>query len=97
MSISSNKDEPLLPTSYQNTYGSTSNVGSNYSIYNNVNTPAVQILKSTSEDGISSEEAKRRLAHFGKNELPDNDESKLLKFLKGFTGPMPVRCMHGHS
>lgn len=97
--MSLNKDgrnEPLLP-SYQSgssTYGSTEpNVGmaGADSMYNNNNSNAVQVIHATPPEGLSTEEANRRRGVFGRNELPDNEESKLWKFLMGFTGPMPVR------
>jgi H+-transporting ATPase len=42
-----------------------------------------------SQDGLSQEEAQRRLAQYGYNELPEKKENSLLKFLSYFWGPIP--------
>ncbi len=46
------------------------------------------VLRS-SADGITLQEAKDRLAIFGRNELTEKKESSLLKFLLYFWGPIP--------
>ena len=43
----------------------------------------------SSSDGISTEEAQRRLQQYGYNELPEERVNPLLKFLSGFWGPIP--------
>ncbi len=45
-------------------------------------------LNSTAE-GLSQAEAQRRLAQYGPNEIPEERESSLLKFLSYFWGPIP--------
>ena len=42
-----------------------------------------------SADGLTSSEAKSRLARFGYNELPEEKTNVLLKFLSYFWGPIP--------
>jgi H+-transporting ATPase len=42
-----------------------------------------------SADGLSHEEAQRRLARYGPNELPEEKINPLLKFLSYFWGPIP--------
>jgi H+-transporting ATPase len=46
-------------------------------------------LFNTGEDGLTDLQARERLEKFGKNELAETKENIYLKFLKGFTGPMP--------
>ncbi len=41
------------------------------------------------QDGLSQDEARRRLAQYGPNELPEKKENPLLKFLASFWGPIP--------
>ncbi len=43
----------------------------------------------TSRDGLSSEEAKRRLEKYGPNEIPEKKVNPILKFLSYFWGPIP--------
>ena len=43
-----------------------------------------------SSDGLSSEEAEKRLQKYGANEIPDESRSILRKFLSYFWGPIPV-------
>jgi H+-transporting ATPase len=43
----------------------------------------------SSKDGLTSEDAKKRLEQYGRNELPEKKESKLKKFLKTYWGPIP--------
>jgi H+-transporting ATPase len=45
-------------------------------------------LKASSE-GLSAEEARRRLAQYGYNELPEEKVNPVLKFLSYFWGPIP--------
>jgi H+-transporting ATPase len=47
-----------------------------------------QRLKTTT-DGLSSDEAQRRLSQYGYNELEEKKENVLLKFLSYFWGPIP--------
>jgi H+-transporting ATPase len=56
--------------------------------------PAAQIASAfreynSSKNGLSSDEAKRRLAQYGPNALEDQTESKWLKLLLYFWGPFP--------
>jgi len=44
---------------------------------------------SSGPEGLSGEEAKKRLEHYGPNELEERRESALLKFLGFFWGPIP--------
>src|SRR5262245_50984961 len=43
----------------------------------------------SSKNGLSSDEAKRRLAQYGRNALEDRTESKWHKLLSYFWGPLP--------
>ena len=56
--------------------------------------PAAQIASAfreynSSKSGLSSDEAKRRLAQYGPNALEDETESKWHKLLLYFCGPLP--------
>ncbi len=42
-----------------------------------------------SENGLGAEEAKRRLAQYGYNELPERKRNPLPEFLAHFWGPIP--------
>ena len=41
------------------------------------------------QDGLSQDEARRRLARYGPNELPEKKANPFLKFLASFWGPIP--------
>jgi H+-transporting ATPase len=43
----------------------------------------------TSKDGLSSEEAAKRLQQFGRNEIAERKQSRFLAFLRYFWGPIP--------
>jgi magnesium-transporting ATPase (P-type) len=43
----------------------------------------------TSKEGLSSEEAGRRLKQYGPNEIPEKKVNPLIKFLSYFWGPIP--------
>ena len=47
-------------------------------------------LFNTSEDGLTEEEAASRLLKFGKNQLPEKEDNKLLKLASEFVQPMPL-------
>jgi H+-transporting ATPase len=47
----------------------------------------------SSADGLSGEEAKKRLDRYGPNELAEEKGNLLLKFLSYFWGPIPVMIM----
>jgi H+-transporting ATPase len=51
----------------------------------------LQARLGTSPDGLSQDEARRRLAQYGYNELPEEKTNPVLKFLSYFWGPIP--CM----
>jgi H+-transporting ATPase len=56
--------------------------------------PAAQIASkfhefNSSKNGLSSDEAMRRLAQYGPNALDDHTESKWHKLLSYFWGPLP--------
>ena len=45
----------------------------------------------TTENGLSKEEAQRRLKKYGKNELPQKKKDSFIKlFFKGFADPMEI-------
>jgi H+-transporting ATPase len=50
---------------------------------------AVLARLDTSPDGLSADEAERRLERFGPNELSEDSENPLLKLLSFFWGPIP--------
>ena len=43
----------------------------------------------TTTDGLTSHEAKKRLAQYGPNAIPEQKRNNLLDFLKRYWGPMP--------
>ena len=53
--------------------------------------PLAEVEKklSSSPDGLTAAEAKKRLAQYGPNELEEKKENALLKFLSYFWGPIP--------
>jgi H+-transporting ATPase len=44
----------------------------------------------SSKDGLSADEAKKRLEKYGYNELAEKEENPILKFLSYFKGPIPA-------
>jgi H+-transporting ATPase len=44
---------------------------------------------SATKEGLSSQEAQKRLQQYGPNEIPEKKENPLLKFLSYFWGPIP--------
>ncbi len=44
---------------------------------------------STTENGLSSSEAQKRLSKYGYNEIPEKKQRPIIKFLKTFYGPIP--------
>ena len=51
--------------------------------------PEVEKRLSTSPDGLTQDEATKRLAKYGPNEIEEKKTNALLKFLKYFWGPIP--------
>jgi H+-transporting ATPase len=51
---------------------------------------ALAELATYKEKGLSAEEAKRRLAGFGYNEIPEKEESTLHRIFRRFWGPIPA-------
>ncbi len=51
--------------------------------------PELSQTLNTSPDGLSPEEAQRRLEQYGYNELPEEKTNAFLKFLSYFWGPIP--------
>ncbi|AZI57204.1 plasma-membrane proton-efflux P-type ATPase [Nakamurella antarctica] len=53
--------------------------------------PMAQVLEhlQTSPDGLSQDEATKRLEHYGPNEIAEHKTNPLLKFLSYFWGPIP--------
>jgi H+-transporting ATPase len=51
--------------------------------------PEAKIELEASAEGLSQAEAKRRLAQYGFNELPEKKANPVLKFLSYFWGPIP--------
>jgi len=49
------------------------------------------VLFNTAEEGLTEAEAAQRLEKFGKNQLPEKEDNKLLKLAYEFVQPMP--CM----
>jgi H+-transporting ATPase len=57
--------------------------------------PVDELMKrfETSSDGLTKEEASRRLEQYGYNEIEEKKQSPILKFLSYFWGPIPVMIM----
>lgn len=57
--------------------------------------PVAGLMKrlDASGDGMSGEEAQRRLEKYGYNEIEEKKERPLLKFLSYFWGPIPIMIM----
>ena len=53
--------------------------------------PLPEVMKKleTSEDGLSHDEAQKRLAQYGPNQIEEKKENPILKFLSYFWGPIP--------
>ena len=51
--------------------------------------PSLLEKLSTSRDGLSSSEAARRLQQYGRNEIQEKRQSRLVAFLRYFWGPIP--------
>jgi len=50
----------------------------------------ISLLFVDPETGLTTQEVDERREYFGFNELEENEESVLLKFLSYFWGPMPI-------
>jgi hypothetical protein len=48
------------------------------------------VLFNTHEDGLTEAEAVRRLEKFGRNQLPEKEDNKLMKLALEFVQPMPL-------
>ena len=48
------------------------------------------VLFNTAEEGLTEAEAVRRLEKFGKNQLPEKEDNKLMKLAMEFVQPMPL-------
>jgi H+-transporting ATPase len=55
----------------------------------NLSLAELQTRLSTSADGLSQEEAERRLAQYGYNEIPEEKANPFLRFFSYFWGPIP--------
>ena len=51
--------------------------------------PELEKKLESSPDGLTQDEAKKRLTQYGPNELEENQENAFLKFLSYFWGPIP--------
>jgi H+-transporting ATPase len=51
--------------------------------------PDVEKRLGSSPDGLTEAEAKKRLAHYGANEIAEKKTNEILKFLSYFWGPIP--------
>ena len=51
--------------------------------------PALLEKLSTSQDGLSSAEAAKRLQQYGRNEIMEKKQSRLIAYLRYFWGPIP--------
>ena len=57
--------------------------------YQDKSQAAVLKQLNTTTDGLTSNEAKKRLAQYGPNAIPEQKRNNLLDFLKRYWGPMP--------
>ncbi len=48
------------------------------------------MLFNTAEEGLTEAEAVRRLEKFGRNQLPEKEDNKLMKLALEFVQPMPL-------
>ena len=48
------------------------------------------VLFNTAEEGLTEAEAVRRLEKFGRNQLPEKEDNKLMKLAMEFIQPMPL-------
>ena len=48
------------------------------------------VLFNTAEEGLTEDEAEQRLLKFGKNQLPEKEDNKLVKLALEFVQPMPL-------
>ena len=48
------------------------------------------MLFNTPEEGLTEAEAVRRLEKFGRNQLPEKEDNKLMKLALEFVQPMPL-------
>ena len=48
------------------------------------------VLFNTGEEGLTEAEAEERLLKFGKNQLPEKEDNKLMKLALEFVQPMPL-------
>lgn len=48
------------------------------------------MLFNTPEEGLTEDEAAERLLKFGKNQLPEKEDNKLVKLALEFVQPMPL-------
>ena len=55
--------------------------------------PLATLLDTSMATGLSEEEARSRLARFGRNEVPVETPSRLSVFLRQFSGTMPAMLM----
>ena len=51
--------------------------------------PELQTKLGSTPDGLSQDEAKKRLTQYGPNEIPEKKTNAFLKFLSYFWGPIP--------
>ncbi len=57
--------------------------------YKSMDVEKVMDVLKTSKNGLSDEEAKRRLKRYGLNEIPEKRVNPIIKFLSYFWGPIP--------
>jgi H+-transporting ATPase len=50
---------------------------------------SLEQLKTRPETGLSNEEVRERQQEFGRNEIPETEESLAKRILKRFWGPIP--------